>query len=243
MIIGAISDTHGYYPNSAGWPELDIFIHAGDIVGDPSIEIAPTPELDIIHQIIDLKERFIPWLQQVKAKHKIVILGNHDRWGEQDSNIDILRNECTVLCNEDVVVNGLKIWGSPYSLQTTSSWRPYRPFRAKEDALELIYKKIPDDVDIIISHTPPWRVLDFDSSGGVELSLDYQNWGSRALATRLKDFKHKIVIVGHAHNAFGCTCFCGNAVYNTSLPSLFNIQGLVVFDFEEIKLKLQMRFP
>lgn len=231
MLIGSIGCSHGIYPPTESWPSLDVFIHAGDIVSDPTMAVAPTPELRIDYQLDELKTKFLPWLHQIRAKHKIVIPGNHDIWGHDLKNLDLLRiGNCYCLYNEAVVCDGITIWGTPYSVQVTSDPRPFRPFRARHDQLAAIYRSIPENADIIISHSPPFNILDFDKHG--DSGMDYQNWGSRTFTEYLKTVKDKIVICSHVHSQGGNQMtFNENQVYNVAIKSKHNLNKLTLIGY------------
>ena len=70
MKIIATSDLHGHMPDI---PECDLFVFAGDML--PGMKHIPN-WIELQYQW--LRELMIPWIDDIPAKHKIVIGGNHD---------------------------------------------------------------------------------------------------------------------------------------------------------------------
>ena len=139
MKIAAISDTHGHLPDI---PPCDIFIHAGDF--------CLVVNHGRLHQLDWICEKFNPWLDQINAKYKIVIAGNHDLIFTNPSNLCGNTLNAEYLEDSSVTIEGLNIWGSP--------WTPYFNdwafnFRQgdHEQAREH-WAAIPDDTDILITH-------------------------------------------------------------------------------------------
>ena len=93
--------------------------------------------------------------------------------------------------NESICVNGLNIFGSPYSVVFGNWW-----FMQSEKELKEIYSAIPDNTDIILTHTPSFEKLDFAISG--------ENAGSISLSNRIEQLKNlKYHIAGHIHEGYG----------------------------------------
>lgn len=73
----------------------------------------------------------------------------------------------TYLCNSSVTIHGIKIYGAP--------WHRYRgifyfasAYGLDEKKVEEEWQKIPDDTDILITHVPPFGILDY-GMGSYEL--------------------------------------------------------------------------
>jgi Icc-related predicted phosphoesterase len=176
----ALSDTHGQHrskklnkflqENSA-----DVLLFAGDLQRNN----------------LDDGTDFIDWLYNLPQKYKVITFGNHD--GNFDYAIERakLYSNIFILNNEAVVIDGIKIWGSPDSL-IFLNWF----FMKTDDELEKIYKNIPEDVDIIITHTPPFGIMDKTVDGILT--------GSVNLLNRLLQLsKLKYHIFGHIHECSG----------------------------------------
>jgi hypothetical protein len=122
-------------------------------------------------------------LVNINLKKSFVLLGNHD-FPFSRSPFAKLKN-AIYLQNENYEFEGVKFFGSPQQLPF------YGAFNSPESCLERIYKKCDKDVDVLITHTPPYGVLD-ESSRGVKIgskslmSLFILVMGS--LITELLDF-------------------------------------------------------
>ena len=172
----AISDTHSRH-NQVKIPDGDILIHAGDITSLGSKD-----------QVSD----FLFWFSRQPHKHKIFVAGNHDWWLANHKNIisTIIPSNVTYLNNQEVVIEGIKIYGSPYSSK-------YSFLCFGLDDMELVHNwnLIPSDTDVLVTHTPSYGVLDTGRTG---LSM-----GSSRLKERLSRLNVKYHICGGVHNAYG----------------------------------------
>lgn len=100
MKIICISDTHNLHKNLKV-PDGDILIHAGDMT--------------CVGGIDEIKE-FNEWLGTLPHSHKIVIAGNHDIYFEEEpSKSKSLITNAIYLEDSGIIIEGLKIWGSPSS--------------------------------------------------------------------------------------------------------------------------------
>ena len=140
MIIDCISDLHGYYPKLKGG---DLLIVAGDLTARDEIE-------QYCH--------FFGWLEDQKYKKKIFISGNHDNkamsqfdWGK----------DVEYLYDYGTEFEGLKIWGSPWTKTFTRMNPNCKAFTVDtEEELDAKFSLIPNDIDILITHSPPYGILD-----------------------------------------------------------------------------------
>jgi len=205
MIIDCISDLHGYYPELEGG---DLLILAGDYTCS-----------DKIHQWAE----FFSWLKKQNYRKKVIIGGNHDNfmmngfpkneeeakdlkdvqsflkeYGEFDSE------DFEYLCDSGTEFEGLKIWGSPW----TKYFKGMNPHAMaftleNEDKLNEKWKLIPSDIDILITHIPPYCILD-EVPYYKKIS---ENFGSVTLRNRTLNssyFKKKrLHVFGHIHASGG----------------------------------------
>jgi len=158
------------------WPEADVAVCAGDFT-----------------YLGDLTEvvRFNTFFRSLPYKHKILIAGNHCRsFYNNNAFTRQFVQDITYLQDSGVEIDGVKFWGTPWS-PTFMDWF----FMDSEEGLTERYKKIPDDTDIIISHSPPYDILDE--------TKDHKKIGSKALLSRIKEIKPKFVIFGHNHEGYG----------------------------------------
>lgn len=177
--ICCISDLHGNLPEI---PECDLLLIAGDI--------CPVYDHSKDRQQIWLKTTFTQWANKQPAGKIIGTFGNHDFIAEHDPNI-ALSLPGTWLIDEWTEFKGLKIWASPYT-PTFYNWA----FMEGDDKLAERWAKIPDDVDILMTHGPPLGVGD--------LTADGDRAGSGTLWERVDELAAlKFHIFGHIHEAYG----------------------------------------
>lgn len=179
--IVCISDTHGFH-KKLDLPKGDILIHAGDIAGGRGNGIAYLVE-------------FSNWLLDQDFEHKIVIPGNHD-FTFQDTfelaRATVARKKnCHVLHESMVELNGLKFYGSAFT-PLFHNWAFNLP---RGEELKAKWSKIPDDIDVLITHGPPHGVLDL-TPGGVLA-------GCEELLLRVQQIKPKLHVFGHIHENYG----------------------------------------
>jgi Icc-related predicted phosphoesterase len=174
MIIDCISDTHGHYPKLEGG---DLLIVAGDLTAR---------DLESEHALFDY------WINEQPYKKKIVIAGNHD---------NVLAEErlkfqfCEYLCDSGTEFDGLKIWGSPWSLWFKGINPECKAFTGSENDLKKKFDLIPDDIDILITHSPPYGILDWN--------YEDKNCGSKSLLAKSRSLpKLKLMVFGHIHEAY-----------------------------------------
>ena len=70
------------------------------------------------------------------------------------------------------------------------------------------YANIPDDTDILITHTPPFGILDFD---------DNINYGSEELLSRISVVQPRLHFFGHIHSQHGTTVLNGTIFSNGAI--------------------------
>jgi Icc-related predicted phosphoesterase len=205
MKIIAISDTHQYH-NFLKIPMCDILIHAGDFCNYDRKE-----EVD----------SFLTWFASQPAKYKIFIAGNHDLLYDsnfypdfQDKKIFYPKYYNSIyLENNGINIEGLNIWGSPYSCDF-GGWA----FMKKDKDLQSIWNQIPDATDILITHSPPFGVLDKTTKN--------LNVGSKTLRNKVRKIKPKIHIFGHIHEASGIKKINKTKFINASMWNYNNLETL-----------------
>lgn len=195
MKILHISDTHGCHRRLHDLPQADIVVHSGDFTMNGSEQEA----LD-----------FMNWFCDLPYPQKIFICGNHDEclYG---ATIDGLDGNVHYLCNSGIEIEGLKFYGVPMFMGDCITDRQTRH-----------YANIPDDTDILITHTPPFGILDFD---------DNINYGSEELLSRISVVRPRLNLFGHIHSQHGTialngTTFSNGAIMNADYSN-FRMPNLV----------------
>lgn len=152
MKIWCISDTH-CKEDQLRIPEgIDMVIHSGDFSNQKS---PYTNE----HEA----RTFLIWFYKLPIKHKVLIAGNHDTSVEARliKPVEIRDNYgLTYLEHESVNIEGLNIFGSPYT-PTFNNWA----FNRKREKLHGLWQQIPEDTDILVTHGPPKFILDIEEEG------------------------------------------------------------------------------
>jgi Icc-related predicted phosphoesterase len=196
--IVAVSDLHGYLPEIT--EPADIAIIAGDIM-------PLAVQFDRIGSKLWLETEFTYWVNNLPVDEVFLVAGNHDAYFENISktNLSIFLNICNrklnYLRNEVRTYfdsNGLAwtIFGTPYC-HIYGNW----PFMRTEEYMTEKFKQIPDKVDIIISHDPPFAVGDADVILDTSRSpvLTYEHLGNPSLANRINNVDYKLLVCGHIH--------------------------------------------
>jgi Icc-related predicted phosphoesterase len=138
--------------------------------------------------------RFITWYDSLPIKHKIYVPGNHDTSIEKgfvtkqnfkDLGIHYLENDF-------VVIEGLKIWGSPCTPEFGMGWA----FNRSRDKIYKVWKHIPEDTDILATHGPPKGILDKT----LNRENVFEMVGDSSLMKRIWGLNLKAVLFGHIHN-------------------------------------------
>ncbi len=166
MKIDCVSDTHGKYPKMEGG---DLLIHAGDWT-----------RLDTEPEVF----AFFDWLDEQPYTHKVIIAGNHDNLAQKETYKGPVGNQFHYLCDSGVEIayrkndsdtldpNGvnpppqkrfetLKIWGSPWT-QKFYGQNPKCMAFALDTETQMMEKwvQIPTETDLLITHSPPYGVMD-----------------------------------------------------------------------------------
>ena len=183
MKILHLSDTHGKHRELANIPPADVLVHSGDF----TLAGGDSEALD-----------FIEWFCDLPYKHKIFIAGNHDDC-LYNSSLDGLPDNVHYLCDSGVTINDIIFYGAPMFVGLF------------DDELKQIehYDRIPDKVDVLITHRPPLGIL--DNTDGKIL------YGSSLLYDKVTTLKPKLHLFGHAHEAYGTVKWNGTTFSNATV--------------------------
>jgi Icc-related predicted phosphoesterase len=177
--IVCISDIHGSH-REINLPKGDMLIIAGDI------------GLEDVHNRLPLWE-FNRWLGEQDFKHIICAAGNHDWFCEKhpEETRAALTN-CHYLAHESIEIEGFKIFGSPIS-----AWFYDWAFNVhRGPAIAAKWAQIPTDTNILVTHGPPYGVLD--------VTPRMQTVGDEDLERRIALLPNlKLMVFGHIHFSYG----------------------------------------
>jgi Icc-related predicted phosphoesterase len=196
--VAVISDTHGTRPEV---PPADLIIHAGDATrfGNHS-------------QVID----FNNWLGELHTP-VVFVPGNHDfLFEEAPATARSLMTNAIVLIHESLEIEGVKIFGSPWT-----PWFHDWAFNYRPDKAEELWGAIPSDTQVLITHGPPFGILD-------QVSRPPEpHVGCPVLLRTIERIKPVLHIFGHIHE-HGCkTQTLGDTTYinAAALDRYYNPQG------------------
>lgn len=173
MKILHISDTHGFHHDmNLELPVADVLVHSGDFTWGGS-------EAEAID--------FMNWMIGLPYRYKIFIAGNHDSCMYQADGIQGLPDNVYFLQHSSVVIEGIKFYGIPLYMEDCMAGR-----------YDLLLDEIPTDVDVLITHQPPFGVLDITDYGNGPM-----NHGSKRLKEIIASRRPQAHLFGHEHSANG----------------------------------------
>ena len=182
MRIAILSDTHSQHNLQhlpIKMPQCDLIIHAGDCTGNGSI--AQTMA-------------FLRWFEQFKTE-KILVPGNHDWLFEE--NLRLIKHETKhlknlhILTHDSLELFGTKFFGTSYQ-PIFYDWA----FNRSNATRRILFDKIPENTEVLITHVPPRGVLDTNSQD--------ERRGDLELSTKIKHLpKLNLHAFGHNHEGYG----------------------------------------
>lgn len=193
--IVIISDVHGKW-NKLIIPPCDVLISCGDYS---------------FHGEKNMIKDFHSWLDEQEANYIISVQGNHEVFVEKhfEEAKAIAIDACPRInfIEEGLVeIEGIKIWCSAI----TPHFHNWAYNRWPGENIEAHWRRIPDDIDILVTHGPPHGILDKTPRGN--------NAGCPSLLKRILELpKCKYHFFGHIHNDYGYKYFEGKQFYNTSI--------------------------
>ncbi|MDL2241836.1 metallophosphatase domain-containing protein [Bacteroidales bacterium OttesenSCG-928-L03] len=181
MKILHLSDTHNMHYLLHNLPDADMIVHSGDVSFAGS-------EFEVLD--------FVEWFEKLPYKYKIFIAGNHDDclFGE---TINGLLDNCFYLCNSEIVVEGIKFYGIPLFIDDILSGECDKQI-----------SKIPADTDVLITHQPPYSVLDFSEN---------THYGDPLLLQQVLAIQPQYHLFGHIHQSYGMEKIDHTTFVNASL--------------------------
>ncbi|MFZ4582255.1 MAG: metallophosphatase domain-containing protein [Paludibacter sp.] len=189
MKILHLSDTHSKHLLIKNLPKADIIVHSGDFT-----------ENGTESEVID----FINWFCNLDYHYKIFVAGNHDLCLDGE-RIEGLPENCHYLYNSGIEILGVSFWGIPYFVSTEKSG---------ETATNLL--KIPDKLNVFISHRPPYGILD---------SEENYHFGCIQLLEFVQSKRPQYHLFGHVHADYGIIKSYFTTFVNASLISKNNIRN------------------
>ena len=219
MRILALSDTHGQL-GGISLAEVDVAFFAGDVA--PLKGRGPWHVYD---QVKWMNGPFAKWCFSWPECRIIVVPGNHDffpiakeRFGDKLSGKDLslrLPENATMLVDSETVVESrdggkLHVYGTPWVPIISHSWA----FEAEHDRLKEKFSKIPEGLDVLVTHGPP-------RNGNMDVSMQWgaagERYGSSELLEAVAEKKPKMLFCGHIHSGdHGLNDIYGTKAWNVS---------------------------
>ena len=188
-----VSDTH-FQHHKLKLPRADAIIHAGDIT-----------ETGREEEVLD----FLDWFTSLQFQHKIFIAGNHDFYLEKISHTpteqQLIPQGIHYLNDSGITIDGINIWGSPVQPQYFN----WAFNRRRGTEIQKHWDLIPSDTDILITHGPPFEILDSNVEG--------ENVGCKNLLATVKQISPSFHVFGHIHEAYGRKSSDGIEFLNCSI--------------------------
>jgi len=186
MKILHLSDTHGKHRELPPLAAADVVVHSGDFTFGGSEQ-----------ETLD----FFDWFCDLPHPHKVVVAGNHDLCMFDADGIEGLPDNVHYLRNSGVVVSGVGFYGIPMFMEDCMAGR-----------FPKLYRQIPDNTDVVITHQPPFGFCDMGDYG-----QGMSHRGDAQLAQRIMEVAPRLHLFGHEHDAraveqHGTTLFSNAAV-------------------------------
>jgi len=246
MRLVCISDTHSLHHEMLHeLPKGDVLIHAGDLSNKGS-------EKDVTD--------FINWYKNIKGYDtKLFIAGNHDFSFEKRSGVrykgeldwldnllseeNLSQSDVTYLEDSFITIETpefsrpIKFYGSPWQ-PWFYDWAFNLPRLGTE--LQEKWKMIPEDTDVLITHSPP--------NGYGDL---VNNWrqpnthvGCECLINRIGEINPLVNVFGHIHEGYGVEYGKKTAFVNASIctTAYEPTNKPIVVDLVEINHKIQVLY-
>ncbi|KLO10407.1 Metallo-dependent phosphatase [Schizopora paradoxa] len=230
-----ISDTHS---TITAVPPGDVLLHGGDLSSWGTYK-----------QL----RKTLDWLMTLPHELKVIIAGNHDHcldlelksqsWfggldpEDVDQALSFVRSDdvkasgLVYLDHESTAItssNGVQwtVYGSPAApVYVEGAFQYFDRKEAKEE-----WARIPDNVEILMTHTPPHGILDLSKRG--------KQAGCRELMSKLQSLENcRLHVFGHIHEGFGAeiremkkgenkweTVFVNAAVAMGNLPIIIDMK-------------------
>ncbi len=196
MRIVCISDTHAKQIPDEQMPEGDVLVHAGDITNNGKI------------YSLQVMAEWFRHLVDTKYEHLVAIGGNHDfildafRKEKSEYALPNLFKNTRIhyLRDEKLWLNfpgrTVKFYGTPWTICGNWAFSEMERYKRRE-----IFSRIPLDTDVLISHGPPYTILDRCDNG----AHGYGSVGDLELLGAVERVRPQLHVFGHIHDGYGLT--------------------------------------
>lgn len=188
MRLVCVADTHMFHADFKELPAGDVLVHAGDMgrAGDEE-------------ELVEVAR----WLRAQPHAHKVVVAGNHDfLFQTEPAKARELFAGLTYLEDSACTIDGVRFWGSPW----TPVFLDWAFMLQRGEALAAKWAVIPEGLDVLITHGPPYGVLDDARKyrdGDTSPNGKARPVGCEALRDRVAIVRPRVHLFGHIHNNQG----------------------------------------
>lgn len=174
-------------------PDGDVLVHAGDL-----LQFGNAQEM----------QRAMEWLAALPHAKKVVVAGNHEVCVERgEGRAAIERAGAIYLEEESITIDGLHFWGAPW----TARMRVWAFGKDRGREMAETWAKMPDDLDVLITHGPPYGFGDRVPIQGIPRHV-----GDVDLLERIRVTRPKHHIFGHIHQDPGAWRCGPTRLYNVT---------------------------
>ena len=181
---------------------IDILVHCGDFL----IYSISSPERHTLD--------FLRWFTSIPARHHVLCFGNHEIHFDNgpDSreamlsyfqrvapSVHVLFNASLTL--PDRLGGALTLFGSPHTVYRGILKRA-NAFSVDSDAVKSVWDTIPDGIDVMVTHSPPYGVLDGAYKAFRLGDPNLLRWYNARLASSPHQLP-KLHMFGHCHEDYG----------------------------------------
>lgn len=192
MKIVALSDMHGHYDGFTIEPS-EVMVICGDVV-------PVRMQRNIPQSFKWLKNAFIPWIERQPIEKVFMVFGNHDFFAEneEETKRTLIGTKITALYNESVEYlsndgNTYSIFGSPLC-HIFGKWA----FMMSDEYNKEQYLKMPNDLDILITHDGAYGHSDQCLGFSRQEERDLHR-GNIPLKEVVEEKKPRYHLFGHLH--------------------------------------------
>lgn len=214
MRIVVVSDTHTQH-EELGNVTADVLIHCGDGCNGFRRDPADVDRLD-------------DWFSRQRVDLVLAIGGNHDFEMERRARASLpVFSHAVYLQDRCHEYQGCRFYGAPWTPEL-AGWAFFQDSKAIREK----WAAVPSDIDVLITHTPPYGILDRNRH---EHSL-----GCHDLLDRLPAIRPRLHVFGHTHASAG-TAWHGSTLHVNA--SMVNSRYAIAHQPIEIELAVGSRSP
>jgi Icc-related predicted phosphoesterase len=191
MRIVVVSDTHARH-EALGIIKADVLIHCGDGCNGFRRDPADVDRLD-------------EWFSRQRVDLVLAIGGNHDFEMERRSRLGLaVFAHAVYLEDRGHEYRGCTFYGAPWTPEL-SGWA----FFQDEKTMQEKWASVPSGIDVLITHTPPYGILDRNRFG--------QSLGCHDLLDRIVAIHPRLHVFGHNHASAGAARIGSTLHVNASM--------------------------